>query len=550
MGGQLDVAAGAAAGAEFLTQQQAVVMDGKAGLRVGSVLAAIGFIGLWVWVGVRLGFPARLGAAGWGSLALGLLLWRDAAEGDGAREGAIDRTARAGLWGSVLLFAIGAWVASSSLQLVGLGGVLLADQAQRKGWRGLGGLPWLVGLICLPQGVLEDTVLIALQRGAAGMASWGLDLLGIAHVAQGVVLELPGSTLFVEEACSGMRSLVTGLILLQAWFCKQRLGFGLSAVALAAAALLLIGANSARILTTAVLQAAGHEMWTTGTRHDAVGWAWFCLAIGLGAALPWALTSVFAICRDRGMAGGDGVPMGRIDAEWRAAAALKALLGGLPRLTCLAVVVMSAAMVPEVLRVAGGGETASTTGNVRALEAGLMPLELAGWRRDDRATGSGFLEGFALHQQRWLYRKGGRRAWVAADLPFPDIHPLPICYAARDWQVLRNDAHVPAGGAPLTVLELRSKSGNRAPMRVMFDHYDLGQKRFAGGLPSRLASRWETVRRHLDPRANEPAKPGGPYCQLQVVADGVVGIDSQAGLEALRLFEAARVQLARSLEAP
>lgn len=526
-------------------------MKAGADRRVRSGLAAIGFIGLWVWVGMRLGFPERSGAAGWGSLALGLWVWRDAAAGDAAIEGTVGRTVRVGLWASVLLFAIGAWVASSSLQLAGLGGVLLADQAARRGWSGLDGLPWLVGLICLPQGVLQDTVLIALQRGAAGMASWALDLLGIAHFAQGVVLELPGGTLFVEEACSGMRSLVTGLILLQAWFCKQRLGFGLSAVALAAAAVLLIAANGARILTTAVLQAAGHEAWTTGLRHDAIGWAWFGLAIGLGTALPWTLASLGGTCGDREMAADDRQRMGRSEAEWRPGSALKDLLDHMPRMTWLAIAAMAVAAAPEVLRIAGADDkAAATVVPVQALETGLMPLELAGWRREERETESSFLEGFALHQQRWLYRKGGRRAWVAADLPFPDIHPLPICYAARDWQVMRNDAHIPAGGAPLTVLELRSKHGTRAPLRVMFDHYDLSQKRFAGGLPSRLAGRWETVRRRLAPRSIGPVKPAGPYCQLQVVADGVVGIDSPAGLDALRLFEAARARLAGSFQTP
>lgn len=527
-------------------------MKAGADRRVGSGLAAIGFISLWVWVGMRLGFPTRLGAAAWGSLALGLLLWRDAADA-----GAAGRGGRATVLASALLFAIGAWVASASLQLLGLGGVLLGDQATRRGWLQLAGLPWLIALVCLPQGVMQDTVLVALQRGAVAMASWGLDLLRIPHLAQGVALELTNGTLWVEEACSGMRSLVTGLILLQAWFCSQRLGFRQSAVALAAAAVLLIGANGARILTTAVLQSAGHRDWTAGTRHDVIGWAWFGVAIALGAGLPRALSSLGG----RGGRETPGAAGGQVacedpaaatpDPEWRPAVGLQALWAGLPRVTCLAVAIMVGAAVLEIVEARGAtGDATAAAVSVQGLEAGVMPLELAGWRREERATGSGFLEGFALHQQRWLYRKGGRRAWVAVDLPFPDIHPLPVCYAARDWQVLRNEALVPAGGTPLTLLELRSKNGDRPPLGVMFDHYDLRQKRFAGGLPSRLASRWENVLQHLGRSPTHPGQTQGPYCQMQVVAEGVAGIENPAGLDALRLFEAARIRLARSFEAP
>ncbi len=65
----------------------------------------------------------------------------------------------------------------------------------------------LMALIVMPPQNFDDTIITWLQHRTASFSSRLLDVLGVDHVREGVLIEIASKTLFVEEACSGVQSL-------------------------------------------------------------------------------------------------------------------------------------------------------------------------------------------------------------------------------------------------------------------------------------------------------------------------------------------------------
>jgi exosortase/archaeosortase family protein len=124
---------------------------------------------------------------------------------------------------------------------------------------------------------------LALQSWVTGCVLGLLHLLGIAARQQGNLIELAGATVGVEEACSGIRSLLaclyTGVFL--SAFLARRTGARLLLVALAGP--LAIAMNLIRSLTLTLLTNAGVDV--RGGWHDVTGYA----ILGVTAALLTAL---------------------------------------------------------------------------------------------------------------------------------------------------------------------------------------------------------------------------------------------------------------------
>ena len=106
-------------------------------------------------------------------------------------------------------------------------------------------------------GVLYGEITLPLQLLASRLAEVSFELLGYSVLREGNIIELSNQKLSVVEACSGLRSLVTLLVL----------------AAIPSAILI----NAMRITLTGVLGKI-NPAWTKGTVHDITGWG--CFAIG------------------------------------------------------------------------------------------------------------------------------------------------------------------------------------------------------------------------------------------------------------------------------
>jgi len=435
--------------------------------------------------------------------------------------------------------------------LIGLGLFAAVGLARFFPRSQMGGLLVLIGLICLPMVFLKGSLLLSLQQLASVMASWALDVIGVAHLRQGVILETMQGTLFVEEACSGMQSLVTGLVVSQVYFCWQKKGLVFSLAGLACCSAFLILGNCVRIFLIGWLYADHAIDLTKGWKHELTGLGVYLLVLAL-------LPSVASVLEG----------MGRVYIRWskpwkerfararkpRMAAGLPALhslkqllLDELPKPLLVALALMTMATVAEAW-VFRGGETAGAAIDVSklpSLSTIMLPAELAGWQQDPGEGEVSVIGKYTLEQRVWTFRKGGMTAWVAAGLPYDELHPLRLCYINRDWAIAREGDIAPSNLSPFSYLELRSKENTRAPMLVCFDNYDLSTSRFVGGPPDRITSRWETVFARLKGERSHSALTGkGPFCQVQVVHSGVEDHKSSGGAQTMELLAAARDSLA------
>lgn len=170
--------------------------------------------------------------------------------------------------------------------LVGLVGLTL----WYAGWRQLLAW-WLPGLLLaltipLPESIIASLTLplqaVAAKMGAALLASRHIPVL-----LSGSVIRLPGHTLFVSEACSGLRSLTALLsmaILVGALFLRSPLSRVLM-VALAVGLAIVI--NGFRIFMTGFLVFFVDPKLGEGFMHLTEGYLLFLFSLAILAALTW-----------------------------------------------------------------------------------------------------------------------------------------------------------------------------------------------------------------------------------------------------------------------
>lgn len=204
---------------------------------------------------------------------------------------------RRGLFALALAVAVyGTGLAGGLVELEGLGVVLAVAGAVWAAWgrsalrRLAFPLGFLIFMVPLPPAWLTPRI-VDLQLWVSSAAVALLRGAGLGVAREGNVLLLAsGESLFVEEACSGITSIVTlmplGVVL--AYFTLKR---GWKRVALVGAVIpvAMLG-NLVRVAATvAAADAWGAERATSGTLHESAGLLTFSLAclglIGLGALL-------------------------------------------------------------------------------------------------------------------------------------------------------------------------------------------------------------------------------------------------------------------------
>ena len=131
-----------------------------------------------------------------------------------------------------------------------------------------------------PPDFLLDGALLALKSLVIQLAVALLQLGGVSVASQGSRLFVPGHELFVANACSGLRSIVTlfPLAVVVATFASR--GVWRRGAIVASVVPLAVVGNVARVILTVWLVTRFGESWAAGWLHESFGFATF----GLGAA--------------------------------------------------------------------------------------------------------------------------------------------------------------------------------------------------------------------------------------------------------------------------
>jgi exosortase len=155
---------------------------------------------------------------------------------------------------------------------------------------------WLASILLLlaiplPQVVLGSLAL-PLQFQASRFGAAMLDWRHVPVLLQGNVIHIPGQTLFVTEACSGLRSLTAllalGVLIGGLWLQRPTLRWVLVLLAIPIAMLL----NGLRIFITGFLVYFIDPSLGEGIMHYTEGWAMFVAAFGILSAVAWCLVQL------------------------------------------------------------------------------------------------------------------------------------------------------------------------------------------------------------------------------------------------------------------
>jgi exosortase len=187
---------------------------------------------------------------------------------------------------------LGAEVFTSRLSLLGVlaGGVLFVF-----GWRHLRLLLFPLGLLLLTiplPAIVFNQITFPLQLLASWFGGTALEALHIPVLREGNIITLSTTTLYVAEACSGIRSLMSlvTLAILYGYFTDPRGGVRV-AVALAAVPTAVV-ANGARIALTGVAASFIGPEAAEGALHMFSGWVLFVVALLLLVLIKRAIVLV------------------------------------------------------------------------------------------------------------------------------------------------------------------------------------------------------------------------------------------------------------------
>ncbi|MBI5756879.1 MAG: exosortase/archaeosortase family protein [Planctomycetales bacterium] len=205
------------------------------------------------------------------------------------------RSVRVGMLSLVLGMIVHAVAVFVNFPLLDVAGLVLTLRGMlyllggRKVWRANAFSVWFL-LFMAPLPLTWYQVLSrTLQNVATHISASGLTLVGVPVLVEGQLLHVPGYTLEVAEACSGMRQ-VMAFLALSVIVARMSGGRGWSRwVPVLLAMPIAVAANCLRIVITGVLIRIGGVGWVTGTWHTAEGLVTLMLGLLLFAAAARAL---------------------------------------------------------------------------------------------------------------------------------------------------------------------------------------------------------------------------------------------------------------------
>lgn len=383
--------------------------------------------------------------------------------------------------------------------------------------------------VCLtilpPPLALDERLSIFLRDVATSLSSRLLDFVGVVHAVSGNVLELPGERLFVEEACSGIRSVVfVTTFTVFYFFWRRRPPVALLAAIPLALVFVLLG-NVLRIAGGAWLKAATGIDLLTGAPHELLSIVLVAVYIGLVISLEkWLCPQTPKTVRP---------------------AAKASVFQGLhaPRLPTVSWILVVAFAFTAALSFSKGWAKWRDEPGAVVLEPTeftedrvfTLPEELAGWTRFDSGTPAvNRIETLGLSSTSWLYRWHDTVAVVAFDYPIHGYHDVADCYSRTGWTIMRK-AFVPS--EPRAFVELDMRRDRAVQSGLWFATFDA-----SGASLDR-----STVGREFISRFLEFGMPQGVSYRVQVLVTGEELPDEARRQAARTLLLAATEELSKQL---
>jgi exosortase len=389
-------------------------------------------------------------------------------------------------------------------------------------------------LVCIPPPGHYDELLGNHLRELAVRASGRiLDFAWVPHIVSGTVIEIPGHRLLVEEACSGMNSLMSVLAFTLLYGFWQRRTPRMIAILALAAAGFVICTNVVRITAGAILVHFWHIDILSGAAHEMLGVLLFAVGLGLVISFDQFLMMVVPARQQSNAPEADTGARSNPPANapnskkawiiWWTAAVAFAVLG-----------------IVLQIRVGHAWAASHLSGDARF----TLPTELAGWQRvEEEGTLNGRPETLGRKSQFWVYRFGDLTAGVAMDYPFTGFHDATICYASSGWNIQSSGGVIPANGAGEMYYAVRMSKPPMMLGQLLFAQFDE-----RGHTPRQTATAQGNLS-HLKfallLSREKAAAP--PTYQIQTLLLGAAPLSAEQQTRVKQLFLAARHELAAQL---
>lgn len=389
----------------------------------------------------------------------------------------------------------------------------------------------LLLIIIPPPAHFDETIANHLRVLAVHASSRVLDLVALPHLITGTVIEIPQHRLLVEEACSGINSLLSVMaftILYGIW--QRRRAWFTAALTLAAAGFVLCG-NIARITLGAILVHFWKIDILTGTGHELLGMVLFAVCLGLVISFDRFLLLLWP-------KQGQSVEASRSAPERRNAtqSSVRAarLLWWPAAIAFLTVGIAIQARVGHLWAQSRLPETAKFS----------LPDNLAGWELlRGEGTVNGRPETDGAKSNFWVYRSGPLKAAVALDYPFIGFHDATICYASSGWSINSKVQLAPPAQPESGYFQIQM---NKPPMMqgaLLFAQFD--EHGMAPPVTPKLPANLGRIQLALTLSRQKAQAP--PTYQVQTLSIGYAPASPQEQASLRALFLAARAELSRQV---
>ena len=418
---------------------------------------------------------------------------------------------------------------------------------------------WILLITVLPPPLrLDQRFALQLQEWATEGSSRVLALLGVPHLLSGLLIEIPGQRLLVEEACSGINSILfmtSACVFYAMW---QRRGVFFLATLYALTIGCVLAGNLVRITFGAWIFFHHQIDLFSGWKHEAVGLvltATYLIFIIAGDAI---LARIFTL-------------HGKDHHEEPVAKSSEPLLDGLYFEGGIKVLAIVLALL-GVVQLARGwafhfGMDRAQVINPAWMDGSAkfkMPPQIAGWELISEGKPvpkkAAFEDGVFSHL--WQYQKDGVVATISLDFPFFGYHDVTVCYGNSGWEVQKTklQSATPENNMiPCMEVSLARKDGVNADLfystidetGVWLEEPGERSPYDAEGTPLQegsLSSRIEHRLRQL-PFAGEATDKQFNY-RIQLLAAARGGLGSAQRRQVEKLFREARVVLCEQFIEP
>jgi len=328
-------------------------------------------------------------------------------------------------------------------------------------WR-LGGKPMLRALcptfillaVILPPPLgLDAQFALFLRSLATTLSSHALHFLGVLHTVEGHVIALPKQRLLVEEACSGIHSLVFVSAFSLFYLLWKRREWWCYLVLIPTVLAAVVAGNAFRISIGAWLRYHDSIDILTGWKHEAlsIGLVVGYIAVVLGVEHFLPRGKKPAREEPEKPVAFQQMPGQKFSPGWTWVAGIAfaalGLVGGVRAWE-------KSAEGIEPLRMASA--------TLRQDAVFHLPATLEGWTRQQAGPPLlNKIESLGLSTLIWTYEYHGLTAVVALDYPISGYHDVGGCYENAGWQLGRKEHVNPGAGKPDRIeIDMVKPSGN------------------------------------------------------------------------------------------